>query len=64
MHPRHVRAACFAAVIPVTGRVSGADRAAFAAAAGANGFVEKPVTARALKQALDSVFLGSMADVA
>ncbi len=50
-------------VIPVTGRVSGADREAFAAA-GANGFVEKPVTARALKQALDDVLIGSMADVA
>ncbi len=50
-------------VIPVTGRVSSADRAAFAAA-GANGFVEKPVTARALKEALDSVLVRAMAEVA
>ncbi len=40
-------------VIPVTGRVSQADKAAFAAA-GANGFVEKPVTARAVREALES----------
>jgi two-component system, sensor histidine kinase len=39
-------------VIPVTGRVSPADRAAFAAA-GANGFLEKPVNARAVREALD-----------
>jgi CheY-like chemotaxis protein len=38
-------------VIPVTGRVSKVDREAFAAA-GANGFIEKPVTARAVRQAL------------
>jgi CheY-like chemotaxis protein len=50
-------------VIPVTGRVSGADREAFAAA-GANGFVEKPVTARALKEALDNVLMDTMARVA
>ncbi len=40
-------------VIPVTGRVSPADKAAFAAA-GANGFLEKPVNARAVREALDS----------
>jgi two-component system, sensor histidine kinase len=39
-------------VIPVTGRVSPADKAAFAAA-GANGFLEKPVNARAVREALD-----------
>ncbi len=50
-------------VIPVTGRVSGADREAFAAA-GANGFVEKPVTARALKEALDDALMGVMSKVA
>ncbi|MGL4638027.1 MAG: response regulator [Beijerinckiaceae bacterium] len=38
-------------VIPVTGRVSAADRKAFAEA-GANGFVEKPVTARAVRDAI------------
>jgi CheY-like chemotaxis protein len=38
-------------VIPVTGRVSRSDREAFAEA-GANGFVEKPVTASALRDAL------------
>jgi CheY-like chemotaxis protein len=38
-------------VIPVTGRVSKSDRDAFAAA-GASGFVEKPVTARAVREAL------------
>ena len=38
-------------VIPVTGRVSKADREAFAAA-GANGFIEKPLTARAVRGAL------------
>ncbi len=40
-------------VIPVTGRVSPADKAAFAAA-GANGFLEKPVNARAVREALDN----------
>jgi CheY-like chemotaxis protein len=40
-------------VIPVTGRVSAADKAAFAAA-GANGFLEKPVNARAVREALDN----------
>ncbi len=40
-------------VIPVTGRVSHADKAAFAAA-GANGFLEKPVNARAVREALDN----------
>jgi CheY-like chemotaxis protein len=39
-------------VIPVTGRVSQADRAAFAKA-GAVGFVEKPVTARSIRNALE-----------
>jgi CheY-like chemotaxis protein len=39
-------------VIPVTGRVSPKDKRAFADA-GANGFVEKPVTARAVREALD-----------
>jgi two-component system, sensor histidine kinase len=39
-------------VIPVTGRVSPADKAAFAAA-GANGFLEKPVNARAVREALN-----------
>lgn len=38
-------------VIPVTGRVSAGDRAAFAAA-GADGFVEKPLTAGAVAAAL------------
>jgi CheY-like chemotaxis protein len=38
-------------VIPVTGRVAPEDKAAFAKA-GANGFVEKPVTARAIRDAL------------
>ncbi len=50
-------------VIPVTGRVSRADREAFAAA-GANGFVEKPVTARALKEALDHALLDPIGQVA
>jgi CheY-like chemotaxis protein len=40
-------------VIPVTGRVSAADRRAFAQA-GANGFVEKPVTARAVRHAIEA----------
>jgi CheY-like chemotaxis protein/anti-sigma regulatory factor (Ser/Thr protein kinase) len=40
-------------VVPVTGRVTGADRAAFARA-GATGFVEKPVTARSIKNALEA----------
>ncbi len=40
-------------VIPVTGRVSASDKAAFAAA-GANGFVEKPITARAVRVALEA----------
>ncbi len=38
-------------IIPVTGRVAPEDKAAFAAA-GANGFVEKPVNARAIRDAL------------
>jgi CheY-like chemotaxis protein len=41
-------------VIPVTGRVSQADRAAFAKA-GAVGFIEKPVTARSIRNALELV---------
>jgi two-component system, sensor histidine kinase len=45
-------------VIPVTGRVSPADKAAFAAA-GANGFLEKPVNARAVREALDSALSAS-----
>jgi CheY-like chemotaxis protein len=44
-------------VIPVTGRVSRSDRDAFAAA-GANGFVEKPVTASALRDALADAMNG------
>jgi CheY-like chemotaxis protein len=40
-------------VVPVTGRVTSADRLAFAQA-GANGFVEKPVTARAVRDALQA----------
>jgi CheY-like chemotaxis protein len=40
-------------VIPVTGRVAQADKAAFAAA-GANGFIEKPVNARAVREALEA----------
>jgi CheY-like chemotaxis protein len=40
-------------VIPVTGRVTAEDKAAFAAA-GANGFVEKPVNARAIRDALET----------
>jgi two-component system, sensor histidine kinase len=40
-------------VIPVTGRVSPEDKAAFAAAGG-NGFVEKPVNARAVRDALEA----------
>jgi CheY-like chemotaxis protein len=43
-------------VIPVTGRVSKADREAFAAA-GANGFIEKPVTARAVREALAAAIM-------
>jgi two-component system, sensor histidine kinase len=39
-------------IIPVTGRVSHADRAAFAKA-GATGFVEKPITARSVRNALE-----------
>jgi len=50
-------------VIPVTGRVSAADREAFAAA-GADGFVEKPVTARAVREALAAALGGRMARVA
>lgn len=38
-------------VIPVTGRVTAQDQAAFAEA-GATGFIEKPVTARAVREAL------------
>jgi two-component system, sensor histidine kinase len=41
-------------VIPVSGRVGVADREAFAKA-GANGFVEKPVSARAIMEALQLV---------
>jgi CheY-like chemotaxis protein len=44
-------------VIPVTGRVAPEDKAAFAAA-GANGFVEKPVTARAIRDALEAATMG------
>jgi nitrogen-specific signal transduction histidine kinase/ActR/RegA family two-component response regulator len=44
-------------VIPVTGRVSSADRIAFAKA-GATGFVEKPITARSIRDALE-LALGS-----
>lgn len=40
-------------VVPVTGRVAPEDKAAFAAG-GANGFVEKPVNARAIRDALDA----------
>jgi CheY-like chemotaxis protein len=40
-------------VIPVTGRVAPADKAAFAVA-GANGFIEKPVNARAVREALEA----------
>jgi two-component system, sensor histidine kinase len=39
-------------VIPVTGRVSNADHAAFAKA-GAVGFVEKPINARSIRNALE-----------
>lgn len=64
---KHIRAMpeplCSVPVIPVTGRVSGADRDAFAAA-GANGFVEKPVTARSVREALDAALRGALADVA
>jgi two-component system, sensor histidine kinase len=45
-------------VIPVTGRVSQADRVAFSAA-GANGFIEKPVTARAVREALEAALEAS-----
>jgi CheY-like chemotaxis protein len=41
------------AVIPVTGRVFAEDKAAFAAA-GADGFVEKPVNAKAVRDALEA----------
>lgn len=41
-------------VIPVTGRVGPADRAAFAAA-GAIGFVEKPVSAQAIRDSISRV---------
>jgi CheY-like chemotaxis protein len=44
---------CSLPVIPVTGRVSKADRLAFEAAGG-NGFIEKPVTARAVREALEA----------
>jgi CheY-like chemotaxis protein len=40
-------------VVPVTGRVAPEDKAAFAAA-GADGFVEKPVNARAVRDALEA----------
>jgi CheY-like chemotaxis protein len=40
-------------VVPVTGRVAPSDKAAFAAA-GANGFIEKPVNARAIRDALEA----------
>jgi CheY-like chemotaxis protein len=49
-------------VIPVTGRVAPEDKAAFAAA-GADGFVEKPVNARAIRDALDAA-LGGRNDAA
>ncbi len=45
-------------VIPVTGRVSAADKAAFFKA-GANGFVEKPVTASSVRNALQSALEAS-----
>jgi CheY-like chemotaxis protein len=45
-------------VVPVTGRVQAEDKAAFAAA-GANGFVEKPVNARAVRDALDAALAGA-----
>ncbi len=45
-------------VVPVTGRVQSEDKAAFAAA-GANGFVEKPVNASAVRDALDAALAGA-----
>jgi two-component system, sensor histidine kinase len=50
-------------VVPVTGRVSGADRAAFMAA-GADGFVEKPVTAKAVREALAEALAARLGRVA
>jgi CheY-like chemotaxis protein len=51
-------AAAATPVVPVTGRVQPEDKAAFAAA-GANGFVEKPVNARAVRDALDAALAGA-----
>jgi two-component system, sensor histidine kinase len=48
-------------VIPVTGHVAPEDKAAFAAA-GANGFVEKPVNARAVRDALEAALSGVRAE--
>jgi CheY-like chemotaxis protein len=45
-------------VVPVTGRVAPEDKAAFAAA-GANGFVEKPVNAKAIRDALEAAVAGA-----
>lgn len=45
-------------VIPVTGRVAPEDKAAFAAA-GANGFVEKPINARTVRDALEAALAGA-----
>jgi CheY-like chemotaxis protein len=45
-------------VVPVTGRVAPEDKAAFAAA-GANGFVEKPINAKAIRDALESALAGN-----
>ncbi|MGL4241097.1 MAG: ATP-binding protein [Beijerinckiaceae bacterium] len=47
-------------VIPVTGRVAPEDKAAFSAA-GADGFVEKPVNAKAIRDALDEAIAGAAA---
>jgi CheY-like chemotaxis protein len=49
-------------VIPVTGRVAVHDQAAFAEA-GANGFIEKPVTARAVREALAALGLSGRAAI-
>jgi CheY-like chemotaxis protein len=47
-------------VVPVTGRVAPEDKAAFAAA-GADGFVEKPVNAKAIRDALEAALSGRRA---
>jgi CheY-like chemotaxis protein len=44
-------------VVPVTGRVAPEDKAAFAAAGG-DGFVEKPVNAKAVRDALEAALAG------